>query len=358
MRPARRLPSPPSPPGASASEGASPLNAITENEWRYNQLIKRFPSEPEPAFEAPDQLERWWGRNWGCSNDVGKLRVVLMHRPGAEVNQVDTAKRLDNNAFGDEQTGWYWRGDTPPDLAGMQAQHDAYVELLRSEGVEVVFIDRCAEGRMKTCYTRDSVIGVGGGAIVTRLGPKIRRGEELPATRTLAALGCPILRTVSGTGVMEGGSFCWLNPKTAAVGISSRVNEEGARQVEEVLRAQGVELIRVGLTGYRLHIDGVMVMLAPDLALCNSALLPWWFIQQLGDMGIKLIEVCPEDDSSIINSLAIGPGRVIMPDGVSTRTERELTRAGIEILQLPYDKVISGGGGLHCSTSPLIRDEV
>ena len=119
-----------------------------------------------------------------------------------------------------------------------------------------------------------------------------------------------------------------------------------------------VELIRVGLTGYRLHIDGVFVMLAPDLALCNSALLPWEFIQRLGELGIKLIEVCPEDDSSIINSLAIGPGRVIMPDGLSTRTERELTRAGVEILQLPYDKVILGGGGLHCSTSPLIRDEV
>ena len=70
------------------------MNAITENEWRYNQLIKRFPSEPEPAFEAPDQLERWWGRNWGCSNDVGRLRVVLMYRPGEEVNQVDTAKRV------------------------------------------------------------------------------------------------------------------------------------------------------------------------------------------------------------------------------------------------------------------------
>lgn len=334
------------------------MNAITENEWRYNQLIKRFPSEPEPAFEAPDQLERWWGRNWGCSNDVGQLRVVLMHRPGEEVNQVDTAKRLDNNAFGDEQTGWYWRGDTPPDLPGMQAQHDAYVALLRAEGVEVVFVDKAAEGRMKTCYTRDSVIGVGGGAIVTRLGPKIRRGEELPVTRTLAGIGCPILRTISGTGVMEGGSFCWLNSKTVAIGLSSRVNEEGARQVEEVLRTQGVELIRVGLTGYRLHIDGVFVMLAPDLALCNSALLPWEFIQRLGELGIKLIEVCPEDDSSIINSLAIGPGRVIMPDGLSTRTERELTRAGVEILQLPYDKVILGGGGLHCSTSPLIRDEV
>ena len=334
------------------------MSAITENEWRYNQTIKRFPSEPEPAFEAPDQLERWWGRAWGCSNDVGKLRAVLMHRPGEEVLQVDTAKRLDFNSFGDEQAGWYWRGDVGPDLPAMQAQHDAYADMLRAEGVEVVYIDGPAKGRLKTCYTRDSVVAIQGGAIVTRLGPRIRRGEELPATRTLAGIGCPILRTINGTGVFEGGSFAWLNSKTAVVGVSSRVNEEGARQVAEVLAAQGVELIRVQLTGFRLHIDGLFVMLAPDLALCNSALLPWWFIQQLGDLGIKLIEVCPEDDGSIINSLAIAPGRVIMPDGLSTRTERELRAAGVEILQTPYDQVILGGGGLHCSTAPLIRDEV
>ena len=27
------------------------MGAMTENEWRYNQLIKRFPSEAEPPFE-------------------------------------------------------------------------------------------------------------------------------------------------------------------------------------------------------------------------------------------------------------------------------------------------------------------
>ena len=31
---------------------------------------------------------------------------------------------------------------------------------------------------------------------------------------------------------------------------------------------------------------------------------------------------------------------------------------GVEVLTIPYDKVISGGGGLHCSTAPPIRDEV
>ena len=334
------------------------MGAITENEWRYNQLIKQFPSEADPPFEDADLLERWWGRNWGCTTDVGRLRVVLMHRPGEEVNIVDTSKRLDNNAFGDEQTGWYWRGTEGPDLAAMQAQHDAYTAVLRSEGVEVVYLDEAGPGRMKSCYTRDSVSRSAAAPSSCALGPRIRRGEELPATRTLARLGCPILRTISGAGVAEGGSFAWINKKTAVIGLSSRVNEEGARQVEEVLRSQGVELLKVTLTGYRLHIDGLFVMIAPDLALANITLLPFWFLEKLKELKIRLVEIHHEDDSAIINSLAIAPGRVIMPEGVSGYTRDRLELYGVDVITVPYDKMISGGGGLHCSTAPLIRDEV
>ena len=334
------------------------MGAITENEWRYNQLIKNFPSEPEPPFEDPDLLARWWGRSWGCTTDVGRLRVVLMRRPGLEVGVVETSKRLDSNAYGDEQLGWYWRGTEGPNLAAMQAQHDAYVSVLRREGVEVVFLDEIAPGRMKSCYTRDAVVAVGGGAIVMRLGARIRRGEELPVTRTLARLGCPVLRTISGVGIAEGGSFGWLNRKTAVIGLSSRVNEEGARQVEEVLSSQGVELLKVQLTGYRLHIDGLFVMIAPDLAIANITLLPFWFLEQLKELKIKLIELHHEDDGAIINSLAIAPGRIIMPEGVSGYTRDHLALHGVEVITVPYDKVIAGGGGLHCSTAPLLRDEV
>jgi N-dimethylarginine dimethylaminohydrolase len=334
------------------------MGAITENEWRYNQLIKRFPSEAEPPFEEEEQQKRWWGRRWGCTNDVGRLRTVLMHRPGEEVSIVDTSMRLDMNAFGDEQRGWYWRGDVGPDLAGMQRQHDAYAEALRAEGVEVVYLDEIAPGKMTSCYTRDAVVGVGGGAMVMRLGPRIRRGEELGATRTLARLGCPILRTISGSGIAEGGSFAWLNSRTAVLGLSSRVNEEGARQIEEVMRSQGVELIKVHLTGYRLHIDGLFVMVAPDLALANITLLPFWFLERLKEMKISLIEIGPDDDGAIINSLAIAPGRVMMPEGVSEQTADQLALHGVTVITVPYEHVISGGGGLHCSTSPLIRDEI
>lgn len=335
------------------------MSIMTEGEYRYNMLIKAFPSRPEPPFESPGEQAEVWGRHWGCSNDVGRLRLVLVHRPGDELRVVDPAKRLpDIGAYGDPASGWYWRGDEVPDLASMQAEHDGLVTALKEEGVEVVHLDGIAPGRMKSCYTRDSVIAVDGGAIVTRMGPPIRRGEELPATRTLARLGMPILRTIHGTGILEGGSFAFVTPKVAVVGLSSRVNEEGVDQLDEVLRRHGVELLRVHLTGYRLHIDGAFVMIDVETAIVNPTQLPFWFLQRLKAMGIRTIEVCPDDPVSTINCLAVSPGRVLMAAGVSGRTREALERAQVSVRTLPYDKVYLGGGGIHCSTAPLVRDRI
>ncbi|MCC7272076.1 MAG: amidinotransferase [Alphaproteobacteria bacterium] len=335
------------------------MTMMTEGEYRYNMLIKEFPSAPTPAFETPAEQARVWGRHWGCSNDVGALRLVLMHRPGDELKVIDERKRLPEiGAFGDKEHGWYWRGDTIPDIPSMQAQHDGLVQALREEGTEIVFLDRCAPERTKACYTRDSVIAVDGGAIVTRLGPPIRRGEEAPVTETLARIGMPILRTIHGTGILEGGSFAWINPRTAVVGVSSRVNEEGVRQLAEVLRVMGVELLVVQLTGYRLHIDGMFVMIDGDTALINPTLLPFWFLEKLKEMNVRTIEVCHEDAAGIVNCLAVRPGRLLMPEGVSDRTREKLDRCQISIRVVPYDRMSLGGGGIHCSTGPLIRDPV
>jgi N-dimethylarginine dimethylaminohydrolase len=333
------------------------MSIISEPEYRYNMLIKTFPSRAEPAFEAESEQVEVWGRRWGCNNDVGQIRLVLMHRPGEELNIVKANKRLpDIGAFGDPEQGWYWRGDTIPDLAAQQSQHDALAQALREEGAEVVYVDQCAPGKMKTVYTRDSVIAINGGAIVTRLGPPIRRGEERPVSRTLAKLGMPILRTISGTGLLEGGSFAFITPKVAVVGLSSRVDEEGARQIEEVLRTQGVELLRVHLTGYRLHIDGMFVMIDHDTAFVNPTLLPFSFLEKLKELKIRQIEVCPDDQNWVINCLAVRPGHVIVPEGISARTMEKFAKTGITTRVVPYDKVALGGGGIHCSTSPLVRD--
>ena len=327
--------------------------------WIYNETIKLFGSVPEPGFETQAEMERVWGRNWGVDNDVGQIRVVLMHRPGKEMNIVDPAKRIESiGSFGDIEAGWYWQSDTIPPVKEMQDQHDAYSDLLRKEGCEVVYVDGDVGNRLKSCYTRDPLIAVKGGAIVLRMAPRARRGEELNITRTLARLGMPILRTLNGTAMLEGGGFAWLNQKTAVICRSIRCNDEGITQVKEVLEKQGVELLVVDMTGYQIHIDGAFLMIDRDLAIVDPSQLPFWFLEKLKALKVRTIEITPADSSWIINSLAVSPGRIIMSGGASNRTMDRIVKAGVEVLHCPYEAVQLNGGGLHCSTTPLIRDSI
>ena len=331
---------------------------MSTDEYSYNQLMKTMRSIPEPAFESPEMQELVWGRRWGCTNDVGRLRMVLVHRPGDEVNLVDPDRHLPEiGAYGDPEEGWYWRGSTPPDLPRMQEQHDSFCRIMREEGVQVEYLEDVPPRQHKSISTRDSVVAVRGGAIVCRLATPYRRGEELAATRKLAKLGMPILRTIHGSSVFEGGSFAWLKEGVAVVGLSVRDDEEGARQVEEVLVTQGCELIRIHLTGYRQHIDGVLVMIDVDTALINPTLVPYWFFERMKELGIKTIELDPEDHPFTINCLAVRPGRVIMTDA-SPRTMERLDKAGVEVIPVEFECVYRGGGGVHCSTAPLIRDPI
>ena len=327
--------------------------------WVYGQTIKMFAAPAEPPFEADSELEAHWGRAWGVDNDVGRIRAVLVHRPGDEMKVIDPAKRIAAiGSYGDEKEGWYFQSEEIPTLASMQAQHDALVAALRAEGVEVHEVEGVAGNRLKSCYTRDPLIMVKGGAIVCRMGARIRRGEELAITRTLARIGVPILRTISGTGVMEGGSFAWINDRTAVIGVGVRVNREGAAQVAEVLKRQGVELIVVDLVGYSIHIDGAFTMIDKDLALVNPDRLGYAFLQQLKDLGCRTIEITPADNSWIINSLAVAPGVVLMPEGATNRTLDRLAAHGVRWITVPYDRMQLNGGGINCSTMPLIRDRV
>lgn len=327
--------------------------------WVYNETVRMFAIGGDPPHEDPAELEASWGRAWGLSNDVGRIRSILMHRPGPEMGVVDPSKRIDRiGSYGDLDEHWYFQSEEPPDVPAMQAQHDALVAALERRGVEIIYQEDVGDRMLKAVYTRDPLQMVKGGAIVNRMGTRIRRGEELVTTRTLAKHGIPILRTLNGSAVMEGGTFAWLNDRTAVIGCGVRVNREGARQVGEVLAAQGVELIVIDLVGYDIHLDVGFLMVDADLALVSPMNLPHAFLRTLKDLGIDTVEITPEDDGWIVNGLAVAPRELLIPAGASERTLEELDRKGVTWEVIPYDKVHLNGGGLHCSTTPLIRDPV
>ena len=68
------------------------------------------------------------GAALGCDSEVGTLRVVILHRPGPELQRL-TPRNNDTLLF-----------DGLPWVAKAQEEHDAFAELLRSRGVEVLLL--------------------------------------------------------------------------------------------------------------------------------------------------------------------------------------------------------------------------
>ena len=254
----------------------------------------------------------------------------------------------------DPERNWYWNCSEPPDVDLVRAQHAGLVAALRAEGVEVVFAEQLSPPLFNGVFTRDPLVTVRGGAIIGRLAPRQRRGEAATIYRALASVGMPVLRTIAGHGMLEGGSFVKIRPDVAALGLSTRCNQEGADQLEDVLVRLGIELIRVPLPGFSIHLDGHMAMVDRDKALVDSTGLPYWFVQRLMDMGIEVLWPHPEEHWSI-NCIVIRPGRLLMSDS-SPRTQRLVERRGIEVVSIPYDEVQKFSGGVHCSTMELVRE--
>lgn len=314
---------------------------------------KLMASAAEPPFH--DELTEVWGAEWGAADEVGPLRKVLVRRPGDELAQVRAdAWDEEAQALVDPDGLWYWTDRNPPDLAKLKAQHAGLVDTLRAEGVEVVVAEPLGGKFVKAIYTRDPLITVPGGAIIGRMAVRVRRGEEADVTRIVAREGLPILSTITGTGILEGGSFMKLRPGLAAFGTSIRCNAEAAEQLREVLARIGWELLVVPLPGYTIHIDLHLAMVDVDRAIVDVPGLPFWFLEELETRGIEAIYPDPTE-AWALNALCLRPGRVLMAEG-SPRTVERLEAAGIEIVTIPYDEVHKNGGGVHCSTMELLRE--
>ena len=326
----------------------------------YGQTIKLFGSHPEPAFESEAGQTSVWGRQWGCDNDVGTLRVCLMHRPGTEMEIVDRNRRIEEiGSFGDLDRGWYFQSDVVPDWDEFRAQHDGLVRTLQNEGVEVVFLDSIEPDGLKSIYTRDSSFAIKGGSVICRLARSIRRGEEAHVTKTIAGLGMPVLRTIHGTGMVEGGSFAWLNHRTAVIGRSICVNEEGARPARGSARLAGRRTAARRSDGLfhphrRRHDDDRRRRRHHRSRHASFRLSR----ETEGTSASAPSRSRRRTATPSSTALRSRPGRVIMPRGISNRTADTLASMDIEIIEIDYDKVYLNGGGIHCSTCPLVRDSV
>ena len=79
---------------------------------------------PQVLADFEDEMPKYWGRKWKANTNVGKLRMVLVHRPGNEFLSVGkpTPCPPHGTSLG------AWRMSFKPDLDELVEHHENLVD--------------------------------------------------------------------------------------------------------------------------------------------------------------------------------------------------------------------------------------
>ena len=285
---------------------------------------------------------------YGAQGMVGRLRRVVMRRPGEAMAAADPAS---------------WHYTSAIDLVEARHAHDAFADALRAWGVEVLYHDEPLPDHSDSVFVFDPALVTDQGTLVLSMGKERRRGEEEPLARTLQESGVPVYGRLEGAARAEGGDTLWLDHDTLAVGSGFRTNAEGVRQLRGLLGPLGVSVLDFDLPYFTgpeacLHLLSLLSPVDVDLAVAYPSLMPTAFWAELRRRGIRLLEV-PEAEfahTQATNVLTVAPRKCIMLEG-SPVTQQLLVEAGCEVVTFPGEPLsFKAEGGPTCLTRPVLRD--
>jgi N-dimethylarginine dimethylaminohydrolase len=273
-------------------------------------------------------------------------------------------KKVKDAFIDDKHIEQYWSSLNylgKPDLNKAISEYESFETILKQDGATLYHLPADSSVNMDSVYCRDAAIATDKGMIICNMGKEARKNEPLAEQKAFEANRIPVLGVIKAPGTIEGGDVAWLDEKTLAVGHTYRTNEEGIKQLKQLLEPNGVEVIVVPLPHYRgpsdvFHLMSILSPVDKDLAVVYSPLMPIVFRNLLLERGYQLAEV-PEDefDSMGCNVLALAPRLCLMVSG-SPKTKSALEKAGCKVIEYAGNEIsIKGGGGPTCLTRPLQR---
>ncbi len=290
--------------------------------------------------------------SFGCQAMATSLLRVLMRRPGDSLRAANAAE---------------WHYGPTFDAEKAIAQHNRFAELVAKSGAEILWLEDNGDGLADSMFTHDPSLMTDKGAVILRMGKRLRMREpELHAERYRAA-GIPILGTIEAPGTVEGGDCVWVDDRTLAVGRGVRTNQAGIDQLSAILTPIGVTVLGYDLPLWLgeeacLHLMSVISPLAEKLALVHAPLMPAAFYMMLKERGYTLIHA-PEADFAASNGLNLNvlptaPNKVIMVEGFPD-TKAAMEAHGCTVETFEADALcIACEGGPTCLTRPILRRAV
>jgi N-dimethylarginine dimethylaminohydrolase len=313
-------------------------------------------------FSHLDEQEKVWGRQWGAQG-IGKLREVGLVAPSD--HEAHPLWAQDPNFF-------LLRYRSQIDIETLIQNHKQWAELLEENGVSIHWMEYedfwGAYGPMRKLFVCEEVKFIRGGAIIPRFGhASYKRGMEREFQKFVARIGCPILYSVHGTGIMEvGPMLVGLTDDVWVAGLSCGANREGVEQVMPVLHRSGIKEVHVMElptildtfdAGGEFHVDMVISPVDFKKVIVYPDNLPWETYVWLRDREFEVIEIPQEDQRYCpANLIVLEPGKVIMPKR-AVKTIEKVRDAGVEVIEFDSDGIMQGGvNGLKCITLEILRD--
>ena len=285
-------------------------------------------------------------------SEFGKLRSLFLKKASAAF-------------MNDAHISQHWEALNylgKPDIAKALQEYDAFEQILKDHGAEILYLPTDDTVNMDSIYCRDAAIATSKGMIICNMGKEGRINEPAAQERAFEANGIPVLGVIKTPGTLEGGDVAWLDDKTLAVGHTYRTNEEGIRQLSALLALLGVSVLPVAMPHYKgpsdvFHLMSVLSPVDSNLAVVYSPLIPIVFRNELIARGYELVEVPDaEFDSMGCNVLALAPRVCLMVKG-NPITKSRLEKAGCKVIEYNGEEIsVKGGGGPTCLTRPVMRD--
>ena len=287
-----------------------------------------------------------------CHSEYGTLQSVFIKKAAdAFVSQAIISQQWKELNFLGE-----------PDFVSAQNEYQHFETILKTNGSQINYFEKDGSVNMDSIYCRDASIATDKGMILCTMGKMGRLNEPAAAAKIYKSLGVEILGEIKSPGTVEGGDVAWLDQHTLAVGRTYRTNEEGIRQLREMLTPLGVVVMEVQLPHYKgpsdvFHLMSIFSPVDKDLAVVYSPLMPIVFRNELISRGYKFVEVPDHEFESMgCNVLAVAPRQCIMVKG-NDITKSRLIEAGAGVVEYDGQEIsYKGGGGPTCLTRPMWRN--
>ena len=338
---------------------------------------------PQVLTGFEDDMEWVWGRKWKANTNVGKLRVVMLHRPGKEFLSVGKPTPWPSHGTSLPE----WRMSEMMSLDELQSHHQNLVDAYKAEGVEVVIRKPEVNDppyQVKAIYTDDVCHPAVYGQVILRMYDHMRRGEELPTYQTLAELGCPVVGMIQGRGMAEGGSIGWLDEKHLVVAVHfprvntrepelMRANESGHIQFANIVKLQDPEVdVRIcpgygsslGVSHYSLIDRHTSIQdprtVDPYLREWMEAEMHWEFIDPPDGVCVKVHTgnpLMPVVKRAPNTGVVLEPRKILVPTG-NPKATKWLEGMGVEVVEVEVGTLVRprNSGSIKCTCGGILRD--